>query len=271
MINLYATRAMIKDRLTIADTVDDSDIDAALAAVSREIDRYCGRHFYAETRTRYFSARRADRVRVDDLLSLTSLATDRDNDRLYSDVWTATDYELEPVNAPLESPPEPYLSIYAAPDGDYSFPIGVRRGVKVVGSWGYYQVLETLTPTLAEVLDTSETGVDVSAGSDDHVGYTLLIDSEQMFVTARSTNTLTVERGVNGTTAATHASGAAIQRYTYPIVSEACAQQAILFFRGYSAPTGELGSGEFSQQLVAGGLHPFVRQSLESFRRLEAG
>src|SRR5687768_1834917 len=40
------------------------------------------------------------------------------------------------------------------------------------------------------------------------VGFTIQIDSEQMVVTSKSTNTLTVTRGANGTTAATHSSGA---------------------------------------------------------------
>ena len=104
------------------------------------------------------------------------------------------------------------------------------------------------------------------------VGQTLLIDAEQLEVTAIASNTLTVVRAVNGTTAATHSNGATIQRYTYPVIGEACLQQAILFFRGYSAPTGDIGgTGEFSQQIVSAGLHPFVRNALETFRRLEVG
>jgi hypothetical protein len=42
------------------------------------------------------------------------------------------------------------------------------------------------------------------------VGYTILIDSEQVVVTAKSGNTLTVTRGANGTTAAAHSNGANI-------------------------------------------------------------
>jgi len=66
--------------------------------------------------------------------------------------------------------------------------------------------------TLAEALDDSETGVDVTAGSVFPASgdFRVLVDSEIMKVTARATNTLTVERGAEGTTAASHSNGADI-------------------------------------------------------------
>jgi hypothetical protein len=70
--------------------------------------------------------------------------------------------------------------------------------------------------TLAEALDASETGVDVvsAAGLRDSYAsgdtYRVRVDNEIMVVTAEATNTLTVTRGVEGTTAATHSNGTAI-------------------------------------------------------------
>lgn len=66
--------------------------------------------------------------------------------------------------------------------------------------------------TLAEALDASETGVDVTTGSvfPSSGNFRVVVDDEIMLATARSTNTLTVERGAEGTTAATHDTGAAI-------------------------------------------------------------
>lgn len=65
---------------------------------------------------------------------------------------------------------------------------------------------------LAEALDNSETGVDVVDGSvfPSEGDFRILVDSEIMLVTARSSNTLTVTRGAEGTAAAIHSSAAAV-------------------------------------------------------------
>ena len=64
--------------------------------------------------------------------------------------------------------------------------------------------------TLAEALDDSETGIDVDDASNLEVDDVITIDSEKMLITAISTNTLTVERDVLGTTAAIHSDEAAV-------------------------------------------------------------
>ena len=65
--------------------------------------------------------------------------------------------------------------------------------------------------TLAEALDNSETGVDVSdASSSPNLSFYIRIDDEVMKVTAIASNTLTVTRAQWGTAAATHTSGATI-------------------------------------------------------------
>ena len=57
---------------------------------------------------------------------------------------------------------------------------------------------------LNEALDDSETGIDVSNGGNFSSGDIILIDREQMKVSSVSSNTLTVTRGFNSTTAAIH-------------------------------------------------------------------
>ncbi len=104
--------------------------------MSRAIDDWCGRQFYAATQTRYFTARRPDRLLVDDLLSITTLKTDDDADGTFETTWDATDYMLGPYNAQLESVPQPYTQVEVTPYGDYSFPC-TRRGVEIAGSWGF--------------------------------------------------------------------------------------------------------------------------------------
>lgn len=134
----YTTTALLKARLGITDTADDTILAAIITAVSRLIDDYAGRRFYAATETRYYTAAHYDRLLVDDLLSVTSLQTDPDGDGVYDYTWTAnTDYALGPYNATLEAQPQPYWWLEVRPYGSYRFPAGVPRGVKLAGSFGF--------------------------------------------------------------------------------------------------------------------------------------
>ena len=147
--NGYATLAGLRARLGItgvSDTADDAVLEAVVESVSRAIDDFCGRRFYAATQTRYFTALRADRLLVDDLLSVTTLKTDDDGDGTYETTWTAADYYLAPYNAQLESVPRPYWRIEVSEGGDYTFPCDVRRGVEIAGSWGF----SSTTPDVVE-------------------------------------------------------------------------------------------------------------------------
>lgn len=137
--NGYCTLAELRQRLSFpsTDTADDGVLEAIVMAVSRWIDRYTGRRFYttAVDETRYQTAEFATVLfSADDIISLTTLATDGDGDRVYETTWAVTDYDLEPYNAALDG--QPYTRIETAPAGRYGFPT-VRRGVKLVGKFGY--------------------------------------------------------------------------------------------------------------------------------------
>jgi len=144
--NGYCTLAAIKARLGITDTTDDTVLEAVVESVSRAIDDYTGRWFYAATQTRYFTAQRRGCLLIDDLLSVTTLKTDDDADGTFETTWAATDYHLGPYNAQLESVPQPYTRIEIAPNGNNWFPDGVSRGVEIVGSWGF----SSTTPDVVE-------------------------------------------------------------------------------------------------------------------------
>jgi hypothetical protein len=92
------------------------------------------------------------------------------------------------------------------------------RLTDVSGTWSYPYRTRVLTATTSEALDDNETVVDVSALTEFSPGTTIVIDDEQMYVTALTddvADSITVERGVNGTTAAAHLTSAAISRYVY--------------------------------------------------------
>ena len=141
------TLAEIRARLQFAtdDTADDSILEAVVMGVSRLIENYCGRKFYADTAdaTRYYTAEFADLLFLDDdLISVTTLKTDTDGDRTYETTWTAsTHYELEPANASVDG--QPYTRIATAPNSAYLFPVGMARGVQVVGKFGYATTVPT--------------------------------------------------------------------------------------------------------------------------------
>jgi hypothetical protein len=67
-----------------------------------------------------------------------------------------------------------------------------------------------ITTLSADITTVGQTSISVNDASSipARVGYTILIDGEQMVVTDKSGNTLTVTRGANSTTAATHSTGA---------------------------------------------------------------
>lgn len=129
--SLYATVEDLKQSLGITDSSDDTMLDAILAAVSRQIDQYTNRRFYATTETRFYTARRVSDVIIDDCLSITTLATDADGDRVYEKTWSATDFDLYPYNA------TPYTRVEATVKGAYLFPVNIAKGVKIIGSFGY--------------------------------------------------------------------------------------------------------------------------------------
>lgn len=72
----------------------------------------------------------------------------------------------------------------------------------------------TLSAAISNTIGTSITVTNAVNLGGAGTYYVIQVDDEQMLVTARSTNTLTVTRGFNGTTAATHSNGATV----YPMV-----------------------------------------------------
>jgi len=66
--NGYCTLQELKVRLDITDSDDDAILESNIGAVSRQIDGWCGRVFYArDEQTRYYTAERNDYLVVDDI------------------------------------------------------------------------------------------------------------------------------------------------------------------------------------------------------------
>lgn len=123
------------------DTKDDAALEAVIEAVSREIDHICWQRFFttAENETRYYTAEhRYYLYPTHRIVSINTLKTDDDGDRTYENTWTVTDYDTMPFNATLDG--EPFKYIETTPNGDYSFPVGVSKGVEISGKFGWSSV-----------------------------------------------------------------------------------------------------------------------------------
>jgi hypothetical protein len=140
--NGYCTLAELRGRLGLldADTTDDTKLESIVEAVSRLIDNWTARHFYQTSAgtVKYFTANEHDILFIPDITTLTALATDETGERTYPTAWATTDYDLEPFNAAGESKPYTYITL--PPQGRYTFPEGVGRGVKITGTWGWPSV-----------------------------------------------------------------------------------------------------------------------------------
>jgi hypothetical protein len=144
--NGYCTLQELKDRLwdsslTSGSSTEDASMEAVIEAVSRQIDNYCGRHFFTQTDIRYYTAADTYSVDIDDLVSVSSVQSDNNYDRTYAYTWRSTDYDLLPYTAGSGySPFVPYQWLEVAPQnmtgGSLAFPL-CRKGVKVSGVFGY--------------------------------------------------------------------------------------------------------------------------------------
>lgn len=128
--NGYTSLIDLKTYLGMSGSADDARLELAIEAASRAIDAECSRQFFTTSATRYFETDDPLRCDLDDdLQTVTSIAYDSTGRRDYI-VLAGTDYELDPEAAP-------YRTIYIAPGSTAAFPIEQRRGVRVIGAWGY--------------------------------------------------------------------------------------------------------------------------------------
>ena len=238
MFGCYASIADLKGILGITSTTDDTVMRKILEAASRSIDSYCNRIFVTQTATKIFDG--AFILYVPDLLSIDSsgLKTDEDNDYDYDNTFATTDYILYGVGLEDTLNTYPKIRIEIDKNGDYSsFASGYQKGVQVAGIWGYgdgisatpYIVDTTLS---AAITSTTATTCTVTSATNLSAGQLILIDTEQMYIYSISSTTLTVERGVNGTTAATHTNSTSLYIYQYPSdIRQACIDLSVALYQ----------------------------------------
>ncbi len=238
MFGCYASIGDLKGILGITSTTDDTVMRKILEAASRSIDSYTNRTFVTQTATKYFDGGYS--LWLPDLLSITTLKTDEDGDATFENTFADTDYLLygTGLEDSLNTYPKTRLEINS--NGDYgSFASGVKKGVELAGVWGYGDGISA-TPyiadtTITEDLTAGESAIDVTAVTNLSAGQLILIGSEQYYIYSISSTTLTTEPGVNGTTEATHSSGATIYIYQYPSdIRQACLDLSVALYQNRS-------------------------------------
>jgi hypothetical protein len=174
--------------------------------------------------------------------AITSVTAYKQTARTENETLTegaANDYFLVPYNS------DPKIELKLNEDTTKQFYSG-QQTLEIVGTFGWQNTTSNATTINANITSTSATSVSVASASNLSEGNTILIDTEQMYVESISSTTLTVVRGVHGTTAATHTSGADLDVYTYPDdVVEICLDLARIEYRERDmGVTDAFGSGD---------------------------
>jgi len=148
------------------------------------------------------------------LVEATTVTAYKDSARTSSETLTAglaNDYLLEPYND------APKLRLKLTENTVKAFGSG-QQVLTIAGTWGWEDVSHTSGALDGAIASATATTAVVTVVGTLAPGVTIRVDSEQMYVTAVTTasKTLTVKRGVNGTTAATHATAATVEHIDYP-------------------------------------------------------
>lgn len=221
----YCTIQDVKDSLGITSSTDDVLLRKIAEAGTSLVERYTGRRFNIEHETRYF--RGANRLWIDDLLIASTIKLDEDENGTFEVTLTTSDFVLFPLN----DYPKTYIETTRY--GDYgTFANGVKRGVEIVGEWGYGDGETASSFSVQSKLSTVSITAAVSTlnvVSDNlAAGQTWLLDSEQIYTKFITGSTARVERAVNGTSATSHAASADINVYQYPSdIWQACLNLAV--------------------------------------------
>lgn len=266
--SLYGDLTKLKDDSLLKDPAagsgDDDEMFQLLLTISDWVDHFCNRHFYPRTQTLEFDGSGSTRLLIPDLVSLTSIKEDINDDKTFNSAWAANDYWLEPYNAePTQAWGQPYTAIRVRQHGTKATFTSGEQHFQVDGTWGYRQFKENSGTDLNDAsMTTIKTTVAVDDGTQFAIGQTIMIGGEQLLITGISTNNLTVTRSLNGTTAAAHADNSAVYILRWPASVERAAliQVARVWTR----------AADFEPFFVDADLDTDVRLLLEPYRRLPA-
>jgi len=257
-MNLYAGvsafRQLFIDNQAL-DATDQAVVLRALEAASRRVDHMTHRTFFAETATRVFDGNGRSWMWLPDLLAATTIKLDEDANRTFElTLAAATDYYLKRKFYRNEDA-LPKTALELDQNGQRTSFLKQKRLVQIVGRWGFTEQTETLDSIAGAGQSSSSTTLTVNDGTLFSIGNTVLVESEQEYISAITGNNLTVSRAVNGTTAATHATGQLVKRFVYLTEVE----QAALILAGRLIKRRESSYANATNNLTTGITETFYR------------
>jgi hypothetical protein len=251
VINGYCTLADLQAFIPNSTNASTTMLEQSIEAASRAIEGATGKLFYPQIKTNSYDLPngyfRRELCLKDDLLALLTFTNGDDT------TLAATEFDLWPYNW------YPKSSLIMKDTSDYSFEAAssgdTHNILEVLGIWGYHQnyaVAWTTGSTLnGAISSTSATSVTVTSGTLFVAGQIIRVDNELMRVTVVVTNTLTVDRGWNGSTAATHLTLATVTIWRAQAdIIRATLIQSARYYRRDTTTFGTVGGGEMGVQAV---------------------
>ncbi len=243
----YATLTCFRERLGLpaGDTETDARLFVALRQATAQIDRFTARRFAPVVQTRRYAFHDSHSLRLDfDLLELLAL-TNGDGQAISPQAALLLPEGDGPKHAILL---QPAAGVWFVPGENPTAAIAVR------GVWGTHDAWAEAWRASGDALavalgaDSNQIVVGDADGPDTagvaprfQPGQLLRLDDEYLHVTAvdTTTSTLNVVRGVRGTTAASHAQGAALDVYQPPEdVTALCLRWAAWLYQQVDAAIG---------------------------------
>ena len=279
-LNLYLRPNDLKVDLQIdsSSTPTIAVLERMIERICRHVDRALNRRFYSETATVEFDGNGTAALRLvdyatepfrGDLISVTTLKVDTTGNGTFDTTLSSgTDYWLDPKNPSTTFQPARRILIPVARSTAPSIGVwpGEQRRIQIAGKWGFSE--ETTDTGLTGTLDdASDAAITASADASTTIyqGDTLLVESEQMYVTSVTTDQVSVTRGVNGTTAAAHASKT-ISRIIYPPdVVGAVKSETVRMYR--EEATGHAGTLVPTDGGNFGAMYARIRDALDPYRQ----
>ena len=225
-MNVYITIEQLKTYLAIDDTGDDNLLKQFCVKASRLFDGYCHRRFYPTVATYNFDYQDPFTLVLDeDLLAVTTLTTS--NDSGSGSAITSAQYNLTRGGGHNRSP-YTTIEIDQSTTANFSFYTTPRKSQQVIGTWGFHddwsnawidsgdtvQDGSGINSSVTAVTVANPNGADVNGITPRLTPQQLIkVNSEYMHVVKISGAALTVKRGVNGSTAASHSNGDTISVY----------------------------------------------------------
>lgn len=218
-INTYVPFDYLREYFSLApqNRTDDETMKGIIRDASRGVDHYTRRHFYPKLETRIYDLPKGDTLRLDrDFISVTGLsdmngASEIDSSKYW--LSRGEDWNLRPFDRVVLDDSQGILFNYSSTP---------RRAVRVEGVTGYHESdgweLSGTSLLADATAGTKWLNVGGSLGQDlggisprFTPGQTLKVDSEFMMLEQGSgLSNIGVQRALNGTTLASHASNTAV-------------------------------------------------------------